>query len=232
MPAGGTARPSETVLAKAKTATMRSESRWGVWRMTAPLRKVVGFTRMDQGDAADYALLDALAKPYIAATGERVLAYLEGLSDGLLGYPIDRYQHSLQTATRALRAGECGEIVVAALLHDIGDALAPENHAELGAAVLRPYVARHTHWLVLRHGVFQGHYYFDKIGLDPNARERHRGHPAFDATERFCARYDQLSFDPHYDTLPIDAFEPLVARVFARKPWGAHTEADWPAGEA
>lgn len=187
---------------------------------------------MDRGDVADYALLDELAKPYIAATGQRVLAYLEGLAEGLLGYRIDRYQHSLQTATRALRAGECEEVVVAALLHDIGDALAPENHAELGAAVLRPYVAKHTHWMVLRHGVFQGYYYFDKVGADVNERERYRGHPAFDATVRFCADYDQRSFDPHYDTLPIDAFEPLVMRVFERKPWGVHAQADWPAGEA
>ncbi len=186
---------------------------------------------MDAGDAADYALLDHLAKPYIAETGQRVLAYLETLSEGLMGYRVSRYQHSLQTASRALRAGECEEVVVAALLHDIGDALAPENHAELGAAVLRPYVAKHTHWMVRRHGVFQGHYYFDKIGADANERERYRSHPAFEATERFCAHYDQRSFDPDYDTLPIDAFEPLVAQIFARKPWGAHVEADWPAGE-
>lgn len=84
---------------------------------------IVTFTRMDQGTAEDYALLDELAKPYIAKTGERVLAYLENIADGFPGYPIDRYQHSLQTATRALRAGECEEYVVAALLHDIGDDL-------------------------------------------------------------------------------------------------------------
>lgn len=189
---------------------------------------VVGFTRMDRGTVADYALLDELAVPYIAQTGQRALAYLEGLADGLLGYRIDRYQHSLQTATRALRAGECEEIVVAALLHDIGDALAPENHGELGAAVLRPYVARHTAWMVEHHGLFQGYHYFDKIGADANARERHRGHPAFDLTVRFCANYDQRSFDPDYETLPVGQFAPMVERLFARKPWGPHTEADWP----
>lgn len=189
----------------------------------------VGFTRMDAGTVGDYALLDELAVPYIAATGERVLAYLEGLRGGLAGYRVDRYEHSLQTASRALKAGEGEELVVAALLHDIGDDLAPENHSELGAAVLRPYVARHTHWLVLQHGLFQGYYYFDKIGQDPNARDRHRGHPAFDATVRFCADYDQTSFDPDYDTLPIDRFVPLVERVFGRKPWGPHTGRDWPA---
>lgn len=189
---------------------------------------VVGFTRMDRGTVADYALLDELAVPYIAKTGQRALAYLEGLADGLLGYRIDRYQHSLQTATRALRAGECEEIVVAALLHDIGDALAPENHGELGAAVLRPYVARHTAWMVEHHGLFQGYHYFDKIGADANARERHRGHPAFDLTVRFCANYDQRSFDPDYETLPVGHFAPMVERLFARKPWGPHADAAWP----
>lgn len=190
--------------------------------------RTVGFTAMAEGTVADYALLDALAAPYIASTGQRALAYLESLKEGLLGYQVDRYQHSLQTASRALRAGECEEIVVAALLHDIGDALAPENHAELGAAVLRPYVARHTAWMVAEHGVFQGYYYFDKIGRDRHARDRHRGHPAFELTARFCADYDQPSFDPAYQTLPIDRFAPLVERIFARQPWGQHSKADWP----
>ena len=192
------------------------------------MARTVSFTSMAEGTVADYALLDELAAPYIASTGERALNYLESLAEGLLGYQVDRYQHSLQTASRALRAGECEEIVVAALVHDIGDALAPENHAELGAAVLRPYVARHITWMVEQHGLFQGYYYFDKIGQDPNARERHRGHPAFDLTVRFCADYDQPSFDPAYDTLPIDPFVPLVERVFARKPWGEHSQVDWP----
>ncbi len=189
---------------------------------------VAAYTRMDEGTVADYALQGELARPFIAATGGRVLAYLEGLAGGLPGFKVDRYQHSLQAATRALRAGECEEIVVAALLHDIGDVLAPENHSELGAAVLRPYVARHTYWMVLRHGLFQGYYYFDKIGLDRNARERHRGHPAFAMTERFCRDYDQMSFDPDYDSLPIDHFAPMVEHIFARQPWGEHTERDWP----
>ncbi len=197
----------------------------------AQASQIVTFTRMDQGTAEDYALLDALAKPYIAKTGERVLSYLENIADGFPGYPIDRYRHSLQTATRALRAGECEEYVVAALLHDIGDDLSPENHAELGASVLRPYVARHTYWMVLQHGLFQGYYYFDKIGLDPDARLRYRDHPAFDMTVHFCDAYDQQSFDPDYDTLTIDHFVPMVERIFARKPWGAHTTRDWPVGD-
>ena len=191
---------------------------------------LVGFTRMDRGTVDDYALLDELAKPYIAGTGDRVLAYLERLKGGgFPGYRVDRYEHSLQTATRALRAGEGEEFVVASLLHDLGDDLAPENHSELGASVLRPYVAQYTYWMVLQHGLFQGYYYFGKTGKDPNARERHRDHPAYDMTVRFCADYDQLSFDPDYDTLGIDHFLPMVERLFEREPWGAHTTREWAA---
>ena len=190
--------------------------------------RVAAYTRMDEGTVEDYALQSELAEPFVARTGERVIAYLQGLAGGLPGFKVDRYEHSLQTATRALRAGECEEFVVAALVHDVGDVLAPENHSELGASILRPYVARHTYWMVLQHGLFQGYYYFDKIGLERDARERHRGHPAFEMTERFCRDYDQMSFDPDYDTLPIDSFIPMVERIFTRKPWGEHTERDLP----
>ena len=188
----------------------------------------VSFTAMADGTAQEYARLDEIAKPYIGATSDRVLTYLEGLKDGLLGYPVDRYEHSLQTATRALRAGECEEMVVAALLHDIGDALAPENHSALAAAVLAPYVAEYTQWLVDKHGLFQGYYYFDKLGGNKDERERYRGHPAFDMTERFCRDYDQCSFDPTYDTLPVDAFVPMVERIFSREPWAEHSQQKWP----
>jgi len=194
----------------------------------ADTARVAAYTRMDEGTVEDYALQAELARPFIAQTGERVLAYLVGLAGGFPGYKVDRYEHSLQTASRALRAGECAEFVVAALVHDIGDVLAPENHSELGAAVLRPYVSKHIYWMVLHHGVFQGYYYFHKIGLDRDARERYRGHPAFAMTERFCHDYDQMSFDPDYDTLPISHFEPLVQQVFAREPWGEHSESDLP----
>ena len=199
--------------------------------MNDPKATSVAFTRMDRGTVADYALLDELAKPYIAQTGERVLAYLDNLKGGFPGYQVDRYEHSLQAATRAHQAGECEEFVVAALLHDIGDDLAPENHAELGAGVLRPYVAEHIYWMVLQHGLFQGYYYFGKTGGDANARDRHKDHPPFDMTVRFCAAYDQRSFDPDYESFGIDHFAPMVERIFAREPWGNHATRKWPSVE-
>ena len=191
-------------------------------------RRTVSYVRMDEGTVEDYAFEAALAKPFFAATPERVLAFMVSLHHTFPGGRIDRYAHSLQTATRAEDAGECEEIVVAGLLHDIGDALAPHNHAVLGAEVLRPFVARHTYWMLKHHDVFQGYYYWDKIGRDKNARDRHRDHPAYAMTVRFTGDYDQMAFDPAYETHPIEHFEPMVRRIFAREPWGAHTREDWP----
>lgn len=110
-------------------------------------------------------------------------------------------------------------MVVCALLHDVGDLLAPENHSQLAAAILRPYISPDNYWLVKNHGIFQGYYYFHHVGLDRNAREAFRGHPMFEKTAAFCERYDQCSFDPDYETLPLPAFEPMVRRLFARKPF-------------
>ena len=190
--------------------------------------RVASYTRMDQGTVEDYALLRERAAPFKAATAERVLAHMEGLHHTFPGNLIDRHAHSLQTATRAERAGECEELVVAALLHDIGDVLAPENHGELAASLLAPYVSQHVTWLLRHHGIFQGYYFWDKVGKDPDTREKYRGHPAFEMTERFCRDYDQMAFDPDYDTLPMEHFRPMVERVFARTPWGEHAQSRWP----
>ena len=128
----------------------------------------VGYVRMDEGTVEDYALADELARPFMAATPQRLLAFMESLRHTFPGGRIDRYAHSLQTATRAEDAGECEEIVVAGLLHDVGDALAPHNHAAVGAEILRPYVSRHTFWMLRHHEIFQGYYFWDKIGKNRN----------------------------------------------------------------
>jgi predicted HD phosphohydrolase len=184
-------------------------------------KRKVSYIRMEDGTAEDYALVKELAKPFIAATADRVLGYLPQLRFSYEGDKVDRYEHSLQTATRAYRDGADEETVVAALLHDIGDMLAPENHSEFAAALIQPYVSRTTHWVVKHHGIFQGYYYFHHYGKDRNARDRFRGHPAFERTMEFCAKWDQVAFDPTYDTMPLGAFEPIVRRVFARPAWSA-----------
>lgn len=179
--------------------------------------RTVGFTRMQDGTAGDYALLAEIERRELAGFADRVLGWLQAM-DTPVGYRITRLEHCLQAATRAHRAGEDEETVVCALLHDIGDVLAPANHSEVAAAMLRPYVSERNHWIVRHHGVFQGVYYFHHYGGDPNARERYRDHPHYQATADFCEHYDQNSFDPDYDSLPLEFFEPMVRRLFAREP--------------
>ena len=188
----------------------------------------VSYVRMDEGTHLDYALQAALARPFMAETPRRLLAFMDSLHHTFPGGQIDRYAHSLQTATRAEDAGECEEVIVAGLLHDIGDSLAPHNHGIIGASILRPFVSRHTYWMLAHHDVFQGYYFWDKIGKNRGERDRYRDHPAYDMTVRFTGDYDQLAFDPAYETRPIEHFEPMVRRIFAREPWGAQTNEDWP----
>ncbi len=181
----------------------------------------VSFTRMEDGTRAEYEFLEAHWNDHHQGhVADNVLAMLRILEGPKLGYRIDRYQHSLQRASRALRDGAEEETVVCALLHDIGDTLAPNNHGGLAAAILRPYVSEANHWIVKHHGVFQGYYYRHHLGGNRNTRERYRGHPQFEACAEFCARWDQTSFDPDYDTLPLAHFEPMVRRIFAREPRG------------
>jgi predicted HD phosphohydrolase len=175
----------------------------------------VSFTAMEHGTREDYELLGGLEEQQMQGFPDRVLGWLRTMDDSV-GYQITRLEHSLQAATRALRAGEDEETVVCVLLHDIGDYLAPANHSEVAAAVLRPYVSEKNYWIVKHHGVFQGVYYFHHIGADPQARERWKDHPYYQATVDFCAHYDQNSFDPDYAWEPLDFFEPMVRRVLAR----------------
>lgn len=179
---------------------------------TAKPGEVVSFTQMKDGTAEDYALLGRIEAKEMQGFPDRVLSWLRTMDDSA-GYQISRLDHSLQAATRAHRAGEDEETVVCALLHDIGDYLAPGNHSEVAAAVLRPYVSEKNYWMVKHHGVFQGYYYFHFIGLNPHERERWRDHPYYEATVDFCENYDQNSFDPQYESEPLAFFEPMVHRV-------------------
>ncbi len=179
----------------------------------------IGFTQMKDGTREEYEFLGGLWQAHIQATlADNVLGLLKAMQGPTLGYKIDRYQHSLQSATRAKADGADEETVVCALLHDIGDSIAPENHSAAAAANLRPYIGEKNHWIIAHHGVFQGYYFFHHTGGDRDARERYRGHPHFEACAAFCERWDQNSFDPDYETAPLSAFEPAVRRLFARAP--------------
>lgn len=173
------------------------------------------FRAMSEGTQEDWNRIMAAGAHYSQALPARVLEHLRLLAADHGGFAVDRLTHSLQCATRALRDGRDEEYVVCALLHDIGDTLAFFNHPDVAAAVLRPFVSAENHWVVKHHGIFQGAYYFHYTGADPKMRERYRGHPHFDACAAFCELYDQSAFDPSYDTLPLESFEPMVHRVLA-----------------
>lgn len=182
-------------------------------------QSVVHFTRMDQGTAEDWQLLDEDMQQMTPLVVENVLDLLKSLQGVKGAYPIDRFQHSLQTATRAYRDGADTEMIVVALLHDIGDLLALENHSEFAASVLRPYISETNYWLLKHHGLFQGYYYFHYVGRDRNERDRFKDHPAYQLTVDFCENWDQRSFDPDYDSLPLPFFEPMVREIFGRSPF-------------
>lgn len=179
----------------------------------------VSFTRMEDGTREDYELLNRYAEEHKKELTDRVLAELRKLEGSFDGYRIDRFQHSLQSATLAYRDGQDEEMIVCALLHDLGDNLAPDNHGEYAAAILRPYVSEANYWMVKHHGLFQGYYFFHHLGGDRHARDRHKDHPHYRRTVDFCHKYDQCAFDPDYDTLPLEFFEPMVRGLFAREPF-------------
>ena len=176
----------------------------------------VSFSQMIDGTPADYELLAELEQDHALTLPNRILKSLEGLADGLVGYKIDRLQHSLQSATRAEADGASLDWIVAALVHDIGDELAPMNHSEFAASLLRPYVSEEITWVIEKHGLFQSYYYAHHLGMDRNGRDRYRNHPHYDACVRFCERWDQASFDPDYPTKPLEYFAPMVHEVFSR----------------
>ena len=173
------------------------------------------FTGMEESTAEDWAIIGKSFAAHARGLADRVLDHLRLLDGDFGGFAVDRLTHSLQTATRAFRAGEDEEYVVCALLHDIGDTLGSYNHADIAAAVLKPFVSAENHWMVEQHAVFQGYYFFHHLGMDRNLREQFRGHPSFERTAIFCERYDAPAFDPSAETLPLEAFEPMVRRLFA-----------------
>jgi predicted HD phosphohydrolase len=168
------------------------------------------FRSFEESTAEDWAVITPqlnVAQSYVPG---RVIELLRALARDHGGFPVTRLEHSLQTATRAERDGQDEEYVLCALLHDIGDTLTPFNHPSIAADILKPFVSKANHWMVLHHGEFQGYYFWHHIGLDRNTRERHRGTPFFEYTEEFCAKYDQTAFDADYKSEPLDHFEPLI----------------------
>jgi predicted HD phosphohydrolase len=175
----------------------------------------VSFTRMEDSTKEEYEFLDTLEKEYCAGLPDRILQALHQLEHSLSGYQITRLDHVLQGATRAYRANESDEMILAVLLHDIGDELAPHSHSEMAAAILRPFVSEKIYWIVKQHGLFQMYYYAHFFGGDRNARDKFKDHEWYQDAVDFCANYDQNCFDPDYESEELEFFEPLLRKHFA-----------------
>lgn len=180
----------------------------------------VKFTRIDESTPEDLIVAKRHHEVTKSQVADVVLEQLRDLQNLTNGFRVTVYEHSLQTATRAYRDGADEDMVVVALLHDIGERVAPTNHAAYAAAVVGPYVSEGLEWLLKHHGVFQGYYYWHHLGKDRNARDRFIDHPMYDQTVEFCEQWDQTAFDPSYESLPLEFFEPMVRKVFARESRG------------
>ena len=181
--------------------------------------KTVNFTKMKNGSKDDYQLLEKYEKKFERQTADRILSYLSKQTSTLEGYKISRLEHALQAATRAYINKESEEMIVATLLHDIGDDLAPMNHSQYAASILRPYVSEKTYWIILHHGLFQTYYSAHHLDRDRNARDKFKDHKHYAATIDFCEKYDQCSFDPNFKNMSLKDFEPLVKKIFSRDPY-------------
>ena len=176
------------------------------------------FSSFQESTKADWELIMSQRGSLTASLPGRVIQQLEYLRDDYGGFPVDRLEHSLQTATRAEREGRDDEYVMCALIHDIGDILTPHNHPDLAAAILKPFVSDANHWMVQHHGIFQGYYFWHHLGGDRNARDEFVGNEFYDHCEEFCALYDAPAFDSTYSSNPLEHYVPLIHDFFGQNP--------------
>ena len=183
--------------------------------MNQALPKRAQFHHMKDGTQEDWEIIGAEFFEFRGDVCKRIKDHLMLLDGDCGGFPVDRLTHCLQTATLAHQDGKDEEYVVCALLHDIGDNLAPSNHADFAATLLEPFVSDKNYWIVKHHGIFQGYYFFEYLGLDKNMRDKFQESPHYEDCKEFCEKYDQNSFDPNYECLPLEFFMPMVKKVFA-----------------
>ncbi len=171
------------------------------------------FTTFEESTAEDWAIIAPQLNVTQGMVADRVIGLLRDLETDHGGFPVDRLEHSLQTATRAEKGGEDDEYVFCALIHDIGDTLSPFNHPDIAAGIVKPFVSEENYFMVKHHGEFQGYYFWHHLGMDRDARDQYRDSPHFDRTEKFCAEYDQTAFDASYTSNPLEHYEPLIKQV-------------------
>ncbi|MDP2379712.1 MAG: HD domain-containing protein [Pseudohongiella sp.] len=174
------------------------------------------FKNFKESTLEDWQIIGKAFNEFASDLPTRVIKHLELLKGDCGGFPVDRFEHCLQTATRAHDGGEDEEYVVVALLHDIGDTLGTYDHGEIAAAILKPFVSEANHWLLRHHQIFQGYDYFHHLGGDRDMRDKYADSPYYDYTKRFCDIYDGKAFDPEFESKPLEFFLPMVQRVMAR----------------
>ena len=176
------------------------------------------FSSFQESTKEDWDLIMSQRGSLTASLPGKIIQQLEYLRDDYGGFPVDRLEHSLQTATRAERDGRDDEYVMCALIHDIGDILTPHNHPDLAAAILKPFVSEENHWMVQHHGIFQGYYFWHYLGGDRNARDEFTENEFYDHCEQFCSLYDAPAFDTSYNSNPLEYYVPLIHDFFGRNP--------------
>ena len=181
----------------------------------------MSFTRMDQSSTEDWQAIGNEVAMRQARMPQQILAMLLQLAEQTDGFAVTQLRHSLQTATRAERAGADEEMIVAALCHDIGKVISVANHPAIAAEILRPYVSETTYHIIRTHQDFQGRHYYALMGKDANARSQYVNEPWYALAEQFTDEWDQTAFDPAYDTLPLEHFAPMLESVFGRNPYAA-----------
>ena len=174
------------------------------------------FTRMDQSTTAEWMNIGKEVAVRQAQMPQLIKSMLRQLEAQVDGFEVNQLVHSLQTATRAVRAGASEEMTVAALCHDIGKVISVVNHPAIAAEMLKPNVSNETYQIIRTHQDFQGRHYYHLMGQNPNAREKYTSEPWYELAEKFTDEWDQTSFDPNYETLPLDYFEPMIECVFGK----------------
>ena len=177
----------------------------------------MSFTRMDQSTAEDWMKIGGEVAKRQSQMPAMIKSMLKQLEDQVDGFAMNQLQHGLQTATRAVRDGASEEMIVAALCHDIGKVISVVNHPAIAAEILKPYVANETYEIIRTHQDFQGKHYYAHFGMDPNLRQQHERQPWFELAKKFTDEWDQAAFDPNYETLPLEYFEPMIDRVFSKE---------------
>lgn len=175
------------------------------------------FTRMEDSTAEDWQLIIKDHVELAGGVADNVLGQLRGIETAAGGFAVDRLFHSLQTAYRAELDGKDDKYLMCCLLHDIGDLLAPDNHPDVAAAIVKPFVSEAYHWMVEKHGIFQGYYFWHHLGADRHARDQFEGHEYYDLCDEFTAKYDMPAFDPDFATPPLEYYEPMVRALFDHK---------------